>query len=93
MGAAFAGQLHRGVTAGPEMQLGRIFKTVKLFSAISSMGWAVGCGGERVSAPGTIDGKVVKEDQRSLHKELKAEHAARAKEGKIDRAAMKRDHR
>jgi len=74
------------------MQLGRFFETVRLFSAISSMGLAIGCGGERVSAPGTIDGKVVRDDQRSLHKELKTEHAARAKEGRIDRAAMKKAH-
>jgi hypothetical protein len=75
------------------MQLGRFFfRIVKLFSAISSMGLVVGCGGERVSAPGTIEGKVVRDDQRSLHKELKAEHAARGKEGRIDRAAMKKAH-
>jgi hypothetical protein len=88
--AAFAGQLQRGVTTGPKMQLGRFFKRVGLFSAISSMGLAAGCGGERVAAPGTTDGKVVKDDQRSLHKELKEEKAARAKEGRVDRAAMKR---
>ncbi len=56
------------------------------------MGFAVGCGGERISAPGTIDGKVVRDDQRSLHKELKAEHATRARESRIDRAAMKKAH-
>jgi hypothetical protein len=35
------------------------------------MGLVVGCGGERVSAPGTIEGKVVREDQRSQHKKSK----------------------
>ncbi len=92
MCAPFAGQFHRGVNAGPKMQLGRFFEAVGLFSAISSMGLVVGCGGERVSAPATIDGKVVRDDQRSVHKELKAEHAARAKGSSNERAAMKKAH-
>ena len=74
------------------MQLGRFFEKVGVFSAISSMGLAVGCGGERVSAPGTIAGKVLRDNQRSLHKELKDQHAASAPKGKSDRAAMKKAH-
>jgi hypothetical protein len=69
--AAFAAQFHRSVTAGPNMQLGRFLQTVGLCSVIGTMGLAVGCGGERVSAPGAIGGKVLREDLRSQHKELK----------------------
>jgi hypothetical protein len=72
------------------MQVGRFFQRVGLFSAISSMGLTVGCGDERVAAPGTTEGKVLKDDQRSLHKELKKERATHAKGGTIDRAARQR---
>jgi hypothetical protein len=74
------------------MQVGRYFRTVGLLLVGSVIGLAGGCGSgaPQPGIPGA--GKVVKEDMRNLHKELKEGRKAAAKEARAERLLQKQGH-
>ena len=74
------------------MRVGRCFRTVGLLLVVSVIGLAVGCGSgaPQPGIPGA--GKVVKEDMRNLHKELKEGRKAAAKEARAERLLLKQGH-
>jgi hypothetical protein len=75
------------------MQVGRSFRTIGLLLVISVIGLAVGCGSgaPQPGIPGA--GKVVREDMRSLHKQLKEDRTAAAKEQRAERQSQKQAHK